>query len=125
MAAEALQQIEHHCVAAGEDPVPHPAHAPDLLDQRLDLDFQRRAGQVASGIAEGRPRRLGQIVQHPEELGDVGKVDIRAAALEKIEQVGLGAFGKLPFRARPDGNAIGAVDVLQHGDRCAGKLENP
>jgi hypothetical protein len=43
--------------------VPPPALAPHLLHQGLDLDLQRGAGEVASGVAERRPRRLRQVVQ--------------------------------------------------------------
>jgi hypothetical protein len=45
--------------------------APHLLHQRLDLDLQRRPGERPPGVAEGRPRRLAQIVQRAIEEVDV------------------------------------------------------
>ncbi len=70
-AAEPFQQVQQQCVPPPEDRLPRPPLAPDLLHQRLDLDLQGRAGEIPSGVTEGRPRCFAQVVQAAVEQVDV------------------------------------------------------
>jgi len=60
---------------------PDEALAPHLLQQRLQLYLQGHPGQVSGGAAEGRPRRLGHVVQGAVQQVDIIYMQANAAAL--------------------------------------------
>ena len=65
-----------------------------------------------------------EVVQRPEQHVDVLDVEVYAAALQQVEEVGPRPLRQLPDRARRDGDVRRLRHVLQHGDRVARQLED-
>ena len=95
-----------------------------LLQQRVQLDVQRHAGEPAGVVAEGRARRLAQVVQRAVDHVHVVDVQVDAAALQQVQQVRPRSLRQLPHRARLHGDVLRLRHVLQHRHRVARQLQD-
>ncbi len=91
----------------------------DPLQKRVHLHLQGHARQALGVAAKANARRLRQVVEGLVDELDVVGVELYAAALQQVQQVGPGLLRYLPHGARLHRDVPRLLHPLQHGDGVA------
>jgi hypothetical protein len=98
------EEAEDHGGAAFVDGGADEALAGDFLGERVQLGVEGNAAEALGVVAEGGAGRFAEVVEGAVDEVDVVGVELDAAALEEVQEEGVGAFGDLPDGAGFDGD---------------------